>query len=554
MRTALGVAALTVATLAAQTAERVDTDAISKIREEGLKRSQVMEHMFWLTDAYGPRLTGSPGFEQAGDWAVKTLQSWGLQNVRKERFAFGKGWSLVKFHATMTAPQVMPIIGLPKAWTPGTSGLVTADVVRPQIANAAEAEKYKGQLRGKIVLTQPARAVRMLDERVVLRMNDKDIEEALAPPAPRGGGAGRAGQADPAAAGRAGGAGAAGGRGGAGRGGGAAAAPAFDVNEFYKDEGVVALFDRGANSDMSAGGSDLTWQTQRTDGGTVFVGSGGGRAAGSPVTVLPQVTLTVEHYNRLVRLLEHNVPVKVELNIEATFHDEGAGANTANKENGFNIIGEFPGTDLAKEIVLIGGHFDSWHGATGATDNAAGSAAMMEVLRIYRTAGLKPRRTIRIALWGAEEQGLIGSRLYAERYLGTVKEPKPEHALHSAYFNIDNGTGKIRGIWLQSNEAVRPIFAEWIKPLKDLGVEILGPRSVGSTDHASIDNAGVPGFQFVQERYEYNSRTHHSNMDYYDRVQVEDMKQMATVAAVFIWHAANRNDKLPRKPLAAGGE
>ena len=560
---ATGVAALTVAALAAQGVERVDTDAIAKIREQGLKNSQVMEHMFWLTDAYGPRLTGSPGFEQAGDWTVKTLQGWGLQNVRKERFPFGKGWSLEKFHATMTAPQVMPIIGLPKAWTPGTNGLVTADVVRPQVSNAAEAEKYKGQLRGKIVLTQPARAVRMLDERVVLRMNDKDIEEALAPPAPRGGGAGRGG--DPAA-GRAGGAGAAGGRGGGRGGGGAAATPAFDVNEFYKNEGVVALFDRGGNSDMSAGGSDLSWQTQRVDGGTLFIGSGGGRAAGSLVTVLPQVTLAVEHYNRMVRLLEHNVPVKVELNIDARFHDEvrretvsAPGTRTAAEtmtrndpiqENGFNIIGDFPGTDLAKEIVLIGGHFDSWHGATGATDNAAGVSAMMEVLRILRAAGLKPRRTIRIALWGAEEQGLIGSRLYAEKYLGSVKEPKPEHALHSAYFNIDNGTGRIRGIWMQSNEAVRPIFAEWIKPLKDLGVEILGPRSVGSTDHASIDNAGVPGFQFVQERYEYNSRTHHSNMDFYDRVQAEDMKQMATVAAVFIWHTANRNDKLPRKPVA----
>jgi hypothetical protein len=539
--TAIGVAVLAVAALAAQGVERVDTDAIAKIREEGLKRSQVMEHMFWLTDANGPRLTGSPGFEQAGDWTVKTLQSWGVQNARKERFAFGKGWSLVKFHATMTAPQVMPVIGMPKAWTPGTNGLVTADVVRPQITNAAEAAKYKGQLRGKIVLTQPARAVRMLDERIVLRMNDKDIEEALAPPAPRGGGAGRGGE--PAAGARGGGRG--------GRAGGAPGAePAFDVNQFYKDEGVVALFDRGSNSDMSAGGSDLSWQTQRTDGGTVFVGSGGGRTAGSPVTVLPQVTLAVEHYNRMVRLLDHNVAVKVELNIDAAFHDE-SGTDPAGQK-GFNIIGDFPGTDLAKEIVLIGGHFDSWHGATGATDNAAGVAAMMEVLRIFRATGLKPRRTIRIALWGAEEQGLIGSRLYAEKYLGTVKEPKPEHALHSAYFNLDNGTGKIRGIWLQSNDAVRPIFAEWIKPLKDLGVELLGPRSVGSTDHSSIDNAGVPGFQFIQERYEYNSRTHHSNMDFYDRIQVEDMKQIATVVAVFVWQTANRNDKLPRKTPAAG--
>jgi hypothetical protein len=524
------VASLAAAVLAAAAfaqSERVDTAAIRQIRDQGLNRSQVMEHLFWLTDAYGPRLTGSPGFEQAGDWVVTTLQSWGLRNVRKERFAFGTGWTLRKFHATMTAPQVMPIIGMPKAWTPGTQGLVAAEVVRPVITSAGDAAKYRGQLRGRIVLTQPAREVRLLDaERVVLRMNDKDIEEALTLPPPRAGGAGR------------------GGAGRAGRG-----ADAFDVNRFYQDEGVVALFDRGSNSDTSAGGSDLSWQTQRTDGGTIFVGSGGSREPGQAGTGLPQITLAVEHYNRLVRLLDHQVPVRVELDVQTAFVPEDPA-----RPNGFNIIGELPGTDLAGEIVLIGGHFDSWHGATGATDNATGSAAMMEVLRIFRDAGLRPRRTIRIALWGAEENGLIGSRLYAERYLGTREAPGPEHAAHSAYFNIDNGTGRIRGIWLQENRAVSPIFAAWMQPLKDLGVEILGPRSVASTDHVSIDRAGVPGFQFIQERLEYNSRTHHSTMDVYDRVQAEDLKQVATVVAVFAWHAANRAERLPRKPAAAGGE
>ena len=525
--------------IAAQTpTERVDLEAIQKIRDQGLNRSQVMDHLFYLTDVYGPRLTGSPGIEQAGDWTVQTLQSWGLRNVRKERFSFGRGWSLVNFHATMIEPQTAVLIGHPKAWTPGTDGTVTAEVIRPQITNAADAEKYRGKLRYKIVLTQPARAVRMLDDRVVLRMNDKDIEEALSLPPPRGGGAGRGG-----------------GRGAeAGRGGRGAADP-FNVNEFYKSEGVIALFDRGGNSDMSAGGSDLTWQTQRTDGGTVFVQSqaGGGRNA-DPAAGLPQVTLAVEHYNRMVRLLDRSIPVKVELNVTTRFHEEA-------QPNGFNVIGELPGTDLANEIVLIGGHFDSWQAGTGATDNATGCAAMLEVLRIIKDAGLRPRRTIRIALWGAEEQGLLGSRDYANRYLGTVQTqdqkstvvPGPEHAQHSVYFNIDNGTGKIRGIWLQQNEAVTPIFAEWIKPLKDLGVEILGPRSVASTDHTNIDRLGVPGFQFVQERYEYNSRTHHSNMDAYDRVQVDDMKQVATVAAVFVWHAANRDALLPRKPAPAGG-
>jgi hypothetical protein len=482
-----------VAGAAAQAPEPVDNAAIAKIRDEGLNRSQVMETMFWLTDRYGPRLTGSKEFEEAGDWA-----------------------------------GVMPIIGLPKSWTPGTNGQHVADVVRPIITNAEEAEQWKGKLRGKIVLTQPAREVRMLEGPIVLRC------PAGAAGAP--GGTGAAGAAG--AGGRGGRGGAGGGRGGGGAAGGTAP---FNVNAFYREEGVLALFDRGSNSDMSAGGSDLSWQTQRTDGGTVFVSSGGSAAA-DPTTILPQVTLAVEHYNRMIRLLEHNTPVKVELNIEVATRPE-----TEAQANGFNVVGEIPGTDKKDEIVLIGAHFDSWHGGTGATDNAAGSAAMMEVLRIFKTAKLQPRRTVRIGLWGAEENGLIGSQAYVREHLGTRDAPKPELAKTTAYFNLDNGTGKIRGIWMQSNPAVKPVFEAWVRPLKDLGVEILGPRSVTSTDHTRFDAVGVPAFQFVQERYEYNSRTHHSNMDVYDRVQAEDMKQIATVAAVFAWHAANRDSLLPRK-------
>ena len=522
--------------VAAQAPEPVDSAALQKdviqtIRDEGLNRSHIMETMFWLTDRHGPRLTGSPGFEAAGDWAMQQLKDWGVQNVRKERFPFGQGWSLRRFSAQMIEPQVMPIIGLPKAWTPGTGGAVTAEVIRiTPPATAEDAAKLKGMLKGKIVLTQPARVVRMLDDRIVLRMNEKEIEEALAvppPPAGRGQGPGGRGQ-------------------GAGRGqatGQVAERPRLtpaEVMAFYRAEGVVAVFDRGSDSDMSAGGSDLSWRTQRTDGGTVFVGGADRNAA--PDRTVPQVTLAVEHYNRMVRLIEHKVPVKVAVDIDTQYHPE-----TAQQPNGFNVIGEIPGTDKADEIVLIGAHFDSWHGATGATDNATGSAAMMEVLRIINTAGLKPRRTIRIALWGGEENGLIGSRTYAERYLGTPEALKPGAGKHVAYFNIDNGTGKIRGIWMQSNRAVEPIFRAWIAPLKDLGVEILGPRSVTSTDHVSLDRVGVPAFQFVQERYEYNSRTHHSNMDFLDRVQADDMKQVATVVAVFAWQAANREQPLPRK-------
>jgi hypothetical protein len=540
-RLLVGLAALAVAltaslSLTAQSTERVDLEAIAKIREQGMEHSQVMDHLFWLTDRYGPRLTGSPQFEEAGDWVVKTLQDWGMQNVRKERFEFGKGWELTGFHATMTAPRVMPISAMPKAWSSGTRGTVTAEVVRPEISNAQEAEAWKGKLRGKIVLTQPARDVEMLEGRLVLRMTDEEIEEALTPPAPRGGGAARGG------GGGRGGAGRGGGRGGRGGGG---EAP-FNLDQFYQDEGVVALFDRGSNALTAAGGSNLSWETQRVDGGTYSVGSGGSRTADGAGPALPEVTLAVEHYNRKVRLLEHDQPVTVELNIGVRFRDETAGGNA------FNIIGEMPGTDLADQVVLIGGHFDSWHGATGATDNGTGNAAMMEVLRILKDAGLRPRRTIRIVLWGAEEQGLLGSRAYAEKYLGTADAPGPEYDKTSAYYNIDNGTGRIRGIWMEGNTAVAPIFSAWIAPLKDLGVEILGPRSVGSTDHASIDRTGVPGFQFVQERLEYNSRTHHTNMDFYDRVQEEDMRITATAAAVFAWQTANRDAMLPRKPASGG--
>jgi hypothetical protein len=516
-------ASVTVGVLAAQSTERVDTAGIAKIRTEGLEHSQVMDTMFWLTDRYGPRLTGSPYFEEAGDWAVKTLQSYGVENVHKERWKYGRGWTLTSFHATMTEPRVMPLTGAVKAWSPGTAGTITADVVRADVANEADAAKYRGKLRGKIVLTQPERAVRMLEQGdgTVLRYSDKDgkwEKEALTmppPAAPRGGGAGR------------------GGRG----------ANTFNVNEFFKSEGVVALFDRGGNSDMAAGGSDLTWQQQHPDGGTFAAQSAAGSSATSATTdaVPPQIVLAVEHYNRMVRLLDHNQPVKVELNVGVKFNEETAALS------GFNVVGEIPGTDKKDEIVLLGAHFDSWQSATGATDNAAGSASMMEALRIIKAAGLQPRRTIRIALWGAEEGGLLGSKNYVTEHLGTKEAPKPEAAKLAAYFNLDNGTGKVRGIWMQSNPAVEPIFRAWIAPLKDLGVTILGPRSVSQTDHVSLDAVGIPAFQFVQERYEYNSRTHHTNMDFLDRVQPDDMKQIATVAAVFAWQAANRDQMLPRK-------
>ena len=496
-------------------AEKLDLAMIARIRDEGVNRSQVMDHISWLSDVYGPRLTGGPGIMQASEWALAKFAEWGLQNAQRETFAFGKGWSLVRFSVHLVEPQVEPLIGFPGGWTPSTNGAVIADVAPTDITSDADFEKYRGKLKGRIVLTQPVRDVRMLEGPFVLRMTDRDFAEAATVPPP------------------------------AGRSGRGAAGFQQRLQQFYKDEGVVAIFNRGSDSDVVAGGSELSWRQQRPDGGTVFPTGSGSRGA-TAGTGLPTVTLAVEHYNRLLRILEKNVPVKVELNLQTRFYDETS-------PNGFNVIAEIPGSDpvLKDEVVLIGAHFDSVAAGTGATDNATGSAAMMEAMRILKSVGAKPRRTIRVGLWGAEEQGLMGSRFHVREHYGdpATMTLKPEHDKLSVYFNSDNGSGRVRGVWLQSNMAVEPIFKQWIAPLKDLGVVALGPRSVASTDHVSFDAVGLPAFQFMVDRLEYNARTHHSNMDTFDRVQRDDMVQHATVVAIFAYNAAMRDEKLPRKPL-----
>lgn len=524
MRRTVAVASVWLSVLGAiglaQTSTRIDIQTIQAIRAEGLQRSQVMDHISWLADVYGPRVTGTPAFAQSSEWTMRRMREWGLSNVRQERFRFGRGWSLVRFHAQLVEPQVQPLIGFPKAWSPSTPGSITADVVRVHASTASELEKYRGTLRGKIVLTQPAREVRLLDGRVVLRMTPEDEAEALRmppppppPPSPRP----------------------------------STNEPPFPqlLEAFLKAEGVVAAFDRGSDDLLFAGGSDLSWQTPRVDGGTVFPGTSPGRDP-SAATGVPSVTLAVEHYNRMVRVLDKGLPVRATLDVETRYYDE-------TEPNGINTFGELPGTDLADEVVLLGAHLDSTHGATGATDNATGVAAMLEAVRILRTLGVRPRRTIRVALWGGEEQGLLGSRAYARAHLGDPDTMviTPEHAKLAAVFNLDNGTGRIRGVWMQNSPGMASVFQSWIDPLEDLGVTLLGPRSVSSTDHVPFDELGIPAFQFVQERLEYNSRTHHSNMDFSDRVQRDDMTQVATVVAVFAYNAAMRDAPLPRKPLPA---
>lgn len=515
------------AAAAAPAPDPLDLATIGRIRTEAIQRSQAMDHVWWLSEVYGPRATATPAFEQASQWAMKQFTAWGLTNVHQERFAFGQGWTIDRFSAHLLTPQTQALIGQPRWYSPSTSGPVTSDVVYLKATNEAELAAYRGQLRGRIVVMQPVRAVRMLEGRLILRMGDAEWAEAMqtplsspAPPPARVVEQMRAFQAF-----------------------------ATQVQRFLVAEGAAVLLERGSDSDETPGGSDLSWMQQRVDGGTIFPGNGGSRDPKAFVPI-PSATLAVEHYNRIIRLIDRGQPVRLEVNIQATFHPE-----THPEGNGINTIAEIPGTDLAHEVVLLGAHLDSYPYAGGATDNATGSAAMMEAVRVIQTLGLKPRRTIRVALWAGEEQGLLGARAYVNRHFhdAATNTPKPAHASLAAYFNLDNGTGRIVGVWGQGNLGAIRMFEQWGDTVKDLGFKAVSPRSVGSTDHVPFDQAGLPGFQFIQERLEYQARTHHSNMDTYDHVQRDDLTQQGAIAAVFAWHAANAPDKLPRKAMPQAG-
>ncbi len=484
-----------------QSQERVDLDAVYAIKAEGLQRSQVMDIASYLTDVHGPRLTGSPQLKAAAEWAVQQMQSWGLSNVGLEDWGtFGRGWTNERFVAHMVVPRHAPLIGYPKAWTPGTGGVREAEVVLAVLANEADLETFNGKLRGQYVLTLPEREVAALWNAPAQRYSDDQLaDRARQPVTPL-----RRGQQ-----------------------GGARNAAEFARKRmaFLVSEGVLATLEPG-----------------RGDGGTVFVQGGGSRDGSDPPSV-PQIVLAVEHYNQLVRILDRKMTVRLELDVVNTFHDQTLTA--------FNIVGEIPGTDKADELVMIGAHFDSWHGGTGATDNASGSAVMLEAMRILKATGLPLRRTVRIALWTGEEQGLLGSRAYVDRHFveRSTMSLRPGHEKFSVYFNMDNGTGAFRGLYLQGNEAVAPVFSAWMDPFRNMGMDALSIRNTGGTDHVAFDEGGLPGFQFIQDPVEYGTRTHHSSMDVYDRLQAADLMQNAVIVASFAYHAANRDDRLPRKPL-----
>lgn len=510
--------------------EKIDTVAMAKIRDEGMNRSQIMETISYLTDVYGPRLAWSPDYNEAAAWAKKRMESWGLENAHFDTFApVARGWTLKKLAAHVVSPRPYPLIAYAKAWSPATRGTVRGDVVYLDVNEEADFEKYKGKLKGAVVLLSSPRAMEAHWEAFAKRNSDSELLEMA-----------NAGlQPSQAFSGR-----------NMGRFAEAMRLAAMKL-QFIQKEGVLASFEIarvGDGGTVFVQGATLPQapETPFTDRVAVY------SEAAAKIYFPPQFVLTPEHYNRMVRQLGKGQKVKVELNLEVEF---------TKADSSFNIIAEIPGTDLKDEIVMVGGHFDSWHGGTGATDNATGSAVAMEALRIIKATGLKPRRTIRIGLWGAEEQGLHGSRGYVAKHLGEREggrfnptgplKTKPAHEKFSAYFNNDNGTGKVRGVYMQGNEAARTIFREWLKPFADLGATTLTLDNTGGTDHLGFDAIGLPGFQFIQDPIEYDTRTHHSNMDVYDRVQEADVKQGAILMAAFAYNAAMRDEMFPRKPKPA---
>ena len=516
--------------------ENVDLGMYARIREEGLTHSHIMEYASALSDDIGPRLTGSPNMAKANAWTRDQLAAMGCVNAHLEDWGeFGMGWQQLNTWVRMTSPDTAVFIAQATPWSPSTSGTLSANAVYVNIQEEKDFAQYQGKLAGKIVLLGEMREVPPVDKPLFERYTDKELEElAQYPFEDRAAGDRQARlrsflQRN---------------------------AMAEKIAQFLVDEKAAGVI-RPSRDGRNGGGS----------GGTIFDDNGAtiGRQPylADHKMKFPVVVMAIENYGRVVRLLQAHVPVSIEMDVETKF--------TGDHEHGFNTIAEIAGTDpqLKDEVVMVGGHLDSWIAGTGATDDGAGSVVAMEVMRILKKLDVHPRRTIRIALWSGEEQGIFGSHGYVRDHFGiaptlttpdqmalpeymrktSAVEVKPEHKLLSAYFNVDYGHGKARGIFLEGNAAVGPIFAQWIAPLKDLGVTTISMRSVGSTDHVSFNAVGVPGFQFIQDRLDYESRAHHSNMDTYERLQPGDLKQLATVEAIFVYNTAMRDQMLPRLPL-----
>jgi Zn-dependent M28 family amino/carboxypeptidase len=483
--------------------ENVDLSIIYKIKQEGFKNSGIEELAFGLTDFVGPRLTGSTGNNRGNEWAKKKMEEIGLKNVRIEEaneFVRG-GWDNLKTYAAMTAPYYSNLACNPVAWTGSTNGIVRGEVILFNVTDESELEQYKGKLAGKIVLVSSTDVYEVSYEPLASRLTDqqlKDIESQSS-----SSGRGRRSNYSFATM-------------------SAQRALRMKISLFLKNEDVAVVLNNSG-----------TFNVPRSHGVNY--------TAGTPEPVA-ELNLAVENHGRIERLLKHNIPVEMEIEIQNKFFES---------PQVYNVIGEIPGTDkvLKNEVVLIGAHIDSWHGGTGAADNASGCVVMLEALRILQSLGISPKRTIRIALWGGEEQGLYGSAGYVEKYLVNpeTKEHKPDFDKFAGYFNMDNGSGKYRGIYIQENEMVRPIFEEWLKPFNDMGAATVTIRNTTGTDHLSFDRAGLPGFQFIQDEIEYG-RGYHTVMDTYERLVMADLKQNAVITASFVYNAAMRSAKIPGKP------
>ena len=513
--------------------ETVDFVMYQRIRDEGLTHSHVMEFASALMDGIGPRLTGSPNLHRANEWTRDQLAAMGCSNAHLEDWGeFGIGWQQLNTWVRMTSPDTAVFIAQAAPWSPSTNGAVTGQAIWVHIADEKDFDKYKGKLAGKIVLLGDIREVNPVDKPLFTRMDEKDLAKTVEFPLEK----------------------------------------PKSMSERYSDYlKRRALLDKAvpflaSEHPLAVILPSRDGRDNGGSGGTIFDDGGLARTAyqrehANPV---PVVVAAIENYGRVYRLLKANVPVNIEMNVDVKFFGD--------HEHGFDTIAEIPGTDpkLKDEVVMVGGHLDSWASATGATDNGAGTVVAMEVMRILNALQVKPRRTIRIALWTGEEQGLFGSVGYVKQHFGFVPLStapdqlalpewmrkaggpvviKPEQEKISGYFNVDNGSGKILGIYLQENASVAPIFSQWMEPLKDLGVTTISVRNTGGTDHESFDAVGIPGFQFIQDPLDYSSRTHHSNMDTYERLQPADLAQAATVEAIFVYNTAMRDGMLPRKPL-----
>ncbi len=494
--------------------ENLDMDMMSRIKKEGMENSKVMDIAFHLTDASGPRLTASPGFMRAANYARQQLTDWGLVNAMLDPWGdFGKSWELEKSYVAMTAPWYRSLSAYPKTWTAGTNGLHNAALILISSKDSAGLDEYKGKLAGKIIITDRTELYTQSFKADAARYTDSELDsmetEKLQPQ---------------------------------------------DTAAFRKRREQFMRQRAGEQTMLSAlksmavaeGAIAMVSTNNRNHDGTVFVQQAGPYKISDPAN-FTDVAIGIEDYMMMLRLLKNNIPVKMDVDIETKFYTTDT--------QGYNVIAEIKGTDkkLKDEVVMLGGHLDSWHGGTGATDNAAGCAIMMEAVRILKALGVQPARTIRIALWSGEEEGLLGSKGYVKKTFGdpATMQLLPAQAKFSGYFNVDNGSGKIRGVYLQGNENVRNIFARWLAPFNDLGAKTLTISNTGGTDHLSFDAVGLPGFQFIQDPLEYGTRTHHSNMDTYDHLVPDDLKEAATIVAAFVYDAAMRDEKLPRKELPA---